>query len=192
MDSNTISYFDAQGIAIAAYGTSSLSVLIQNNYVHDINKAGLYLIGHKSSNNNITIIGNNLDGNNAGMQINPVDDAAMKFLVQGNTISNNRGTGILALPDMNGNAKYEILSNTLYGNNTDMTYSGSAVTIIPDGASNVCLRMLNNQSTMETILPDYFLQNAGTGIFNVEPLIGNTGTISESGTTHVPSGFCGP
>jgi hypothetical protein len=189
--SNTISFFDAQGIATAAYGTSSLTVMIQNNNVHDVNKAGLYLIGSKSSNNNIYIIDNAIDSNNAGMQINPVDDAIMKFLVKGNTISNNRGAGILALPDMNGKGKYEILSNTLYGNNTNMTYDGSAVTINADGASNVCLRMLNNQSSMEATLPDYFLQNSGTGVFNVEPLTGNTGTVSESGTTAVPSGFCG-
>jgi hypothetical protein len=64
--------------------------------------------------------------------------------------------------------------------------------MIPQDAANICLQMRNNQSTSEATLPDYDLTNMGSGQLNVEPLVGNTGIINQSGTTAVPVGFCGP
>lgn len=190
--SNNISDFQAQGIATAAYGTSSLTAEIRNNNISAVERAGIYAKGFNFSNTNLNIDSNDIGNNSVSMEITPEDNARMTALVQKNILHDNEGAGIIGLPDLHGNAKYQILTNTFYGNNFLDLYSGSAVTIITDGSSSACLRMQDNQSTLEANTPDYFLQNISTGKLRVEPLTGNTGVIEEDGTTSVSSGYCNP
>lgn len=191
--SNDVSrYGDAQGIATAAYGTSSLTAFIQNNNIHEIGKAGVYSQSFISAHSKLVITDNTIIGNNGGMEIDAFNDSTIDVLVQRNTIAENNGAGIFANPGQTSHAKYAILDNIFTDNNSMGLNTGSALTIIAEDSTSVCLRMNNNQSTQEATQPDYDLQNMGTGPFSVEPLIGNTGTINQSGTTPVPAGFCGP
>ncbi len=190
--SNRVSrYGDAQGIATAAYGTSSLTASIEENQIFEIGKAGLFLKGFVSSNSNLVILNNTINNNNGGVEADSSDDSSINVVMQGNTVTNNNGAGFFAQPNTNSHAKYEILANTFMGNNLMDLNTGSAVTIVPEDSASVCLRMQNNQSTMEATEPDYALNNMGSGQFSVEPLTGNTGTIDQSGTTPVSEGFCG-
>ena len=191
--SNDISrYGDAQGVATAAFGTSSLTALIQGNNIHEIGKAGIFSRGFVSSNMNLVIFNNIINENNGGLEVDVSDDATINVLVQGNTITNNNGAGFFGTASISGHAKYEILANTFANNNLTDLNSGSAVTILSEGSGSVCLRMQNNQSTQEATQPDYDLENIGSGQFAVEPLLGNTGTLNQSATTPVPQGYCGP
>ncbi len=191
--SNDISrYGDAQGVATAAYGNSSLTALIQNNYIHEIGKAGIFSRGFVTSKTNLMIYGNTIAENFGGIEADCSDDAAIHVVMQGNKLTNNFGAGLFGNPIMNGHANYEILGNTFTGNNQGDLNTGSAVTILAEDASTVCLRMQYNQSTLEATQPDYDLENMGSSQFSVEPLTGNTGTLNQSGTTSVPQGYCGP
>ena len=185
-------YGDAQGVATAAYGTSSLTALIQGNNLHEMGKAGIFSRGFVSSNMNLVIVNNTINENGGGLEVDVSDDATVNVLVQGNTITNNNGAGFFGNPNLNGHAKYEILANTFTNNNLMALNTGSAVTILSEDSASVCLRMQNNQSTLEATQPDYDLDNSGSGQFSVEPLVGNTGTVNQSATTSVPQGFCGP
>lgn len=191
--SNDVSrYGDAQGVATAAYGTSSLTALIKDNHIHEIGKAGIFSRGFVSSKTNLVIVGNTIDENSVGVEADISDDATIHVALQRNTITDNFGAGFFGNPILNGHAKYEILGNTFRGNNQMNSNSGSAVTLIAEDSATVCLRMQHNQSTQEATLPDYDLENMGSGQFSVEPLVGNTGTLNQSGTTSVPQGFCSP
>lgn len=188
---NDVSHYgDAQGIATAAYGSSSLQASIKKNSIHEIGKAGLYLRGFNSSTTNLVITDNTIIDNNEGMEIDFRDDSAITIQLQGNSITYNNGAGFFAHPSVNSNAKFQILSNTFTNNNSLDLNSGSAVTIVPQNAANVCLRMESNQSSDEATQPDYYFNTTSSGQFNVEPLTGNIGTIEQTGTTSVPSGFC--
>ena len=190
--SNDISrYGDAQGVATAAYGTSSLTALIQGNNIHEIGKAGIFSRGFVSSNMNLVIVDNIINENNGGVEADAADDATINVVLQRNTITNNNGAGFFGHLNLDGHAKYEISDNTFSNNNLMDLNSGSAVTILAEDSATVCLRMQDNQSTLEATQPDYDLENMGTGQFSIEPLIGNTGTVNQSGTTAVPAGFCG-
>lgn len=191
--SNDVSrYGDAQGIAAAAYGTSSLTAFIENNNIHEIGKAGVFFQAFNFSNSKLVVTGNIIDGNNGGMEVDAFEESTADILIQGNVITNNNGAGVFANPKGNSHPKYAILDNLFSGNNQMSLNTGSAVTIVAEDATSVCLRMNNNQSSMEATEPDYDLQNTGSGQFSVEPLVGNTGTINQSGTTPVPPGFCAP
>jgi hypothetical protein len=189
--SNDVSFFDAQGISTNSRGSSFLTALIENNVVHDNGKAGLYMISLDSSNTDLIVLNNVINDNNGGMETEPVDDATLHIILQRNAIYNNNTTGIFAKATENGIGKYEILSNTFYNNNFTSGSSGSAVTMISQDAARLCLRMQENQASMEDP-PDYYLKNTSLNEFNVEPLVGNTGTVMEIDTTPVPAGFCGP
>ncbi len=190
--SNIISGFDAQGIAIISEKTSSISANIRDNSMFVINSAGLFVEVQESSHAELVVQGNTVFNSGVGMEIDPQGNGILQARIEGNTMFRLRGCGILALPIDSGSGTYDILSNIFYENNLLSMNSGSAVTMISNNLSNVCLRMLNNLSTMEHTTPDYFLQNNGGGVFNVEPLVGNTGTVNQTGTTAVPAGFCGP
>lgn len=185
-------YGDAQGVATTARGASSLTAWIANNEIFEIGKAGVFSQGFQSSNSQLTIIGNNIHNNNGGMEIDAFDQATVNVVMQGNLITQNNGAALFAHSVMNSLTKYEILANTFMHNNLMSLNSGSALTMITEGAATLCLRMQNNQSSMEATQPDYFLENLGSGPFSVEPLVGNTGTLVQSGTTPVPTGFCNP
>lgn len=189
--SNDVSRFNAQGISTASFANSSLTATIMNNNVYLINKAGLYLNSFENSVSNLTILTNTLNENNGGMEIDVHDNATASVLVQRNTMNSNKGAGIFGHTTLSGSGKYEILSNTFSNNNISDLNTGSAVTMFSEDASNICLRMLYNQSTDEATQPDYSLTNSGTGQLRVEPLVGNIGTVDETNTTAVPSGSCG-
>lgn len=138
------------------------------------------------------IFDNIINGNNGGLEIDALEESTVTIVMQENVVTNNNGAGLFANLTMNSNSKFEILDNTFMGNNLTDLNSGSAVTMIPENSANVCLRLQFNQSTLEATQPDYYLHNMGSGPFNVEPLIGNTGTFDQSGTTSVPADFCGP
>jgi len=188
--SNNVSFFEAQGIATDSNGSSSLTARVENNTLHALGKAGLYMFSFDSSNSNLTIINNVIHDNNGGMEIEPVDDSTLHALIQGNMFYNNNDAGILTRATGHGTGVYEILSNTFYNNNFLIGNSGSALTMISENFATLCLRMLNNQASMENA-PDYFLERKPLSEFRVEPLVGNIGTIVEILTTPVPAGFCG-
>lgn len=191
--SNDVSrYGDAQGIATASYGSSSLTAFIGNNQIHEIGKAGLFLRVFNSSNSKITILDNTINDNNLGAEIDSFDDSTVSVVMQGNIVTNNNGAALFAQPAINSRAKYEIFTNTFTGNNLMDLNTGSGVTMLLTDSANACLRLQNNQSSMEATQPDYDLENMGSGQFFVEPLVGNTGTFTQSGLTPVPTGFCGP
>lgn len=191
MISNDISRFgDAQGIAIATSSTSSLTAYIKNNFLHEMGKAGIFSQVIGSSNAQLYIYNNNIFDNNGGIEAEPLDNAILNVILQKNTITGNNGSGFFANPEGQSSAKYEIISNVFTNNNLNNLNSGSAVTVITQDSSSACLRMLDNQSVMEATQPDYFLENTGSGQFDVEPLIGNTGSINQPGTTMVPPDFC--
>ncbi|MBS0653088.1 MAG: inverse autotransporter beta domain-containing protein [Verrucomicrobia bacterium] len=193
--SNDISrYGDAQGVATSANGTSSLTAFIEKNYIHEIGKAGLFLQGFGSSNTKLVVLDNTIDGNNGGMEVDALENSNLHLVMQRNIVTNNNGAGLFGEPILTniGHASYGIFGNTFMNNNLMNLNSGSAVTIIPDASSNVCLSMQNNQSTQEATLPDYYFHNMGTGQFSVEPFVNNTGSLDLSGITYVPAGTCGP
>ncbi|MBX3719983.1 MAG: inverse autotransporter beta domain-containing protein [Parachlamydiales bacterium] len=191
--SNDVSrYGDAQGIATAAKGSSTMIATIEKNYVHEIGKAGLFLQGFGFSNTNVVVLDNSIDGNNGGMEVDAFEDSTVSLVMQRNTITNNNGAGLFGSPKSNGLAIYDVVGNTFMNNNIMNLNSGSALTIIPEDASNVCLRLEYNQSTLEATTPDYYLHNTGTGLFNSEPIVYNTGEIDQAGITYVPAGSCGP
>lgn len=190
--SNAISGFDAQGIAIFSEQTSSIQATIRDNSMFVINQAGVFVQVQESSHADLIVQGNTVFNSAVGVEIDPQGNGTLQARIEGNTLFRLRGCGFLALPIDSGSGAYDIRSNIFYENNLLSMNSGSAVTMISNNLSNVCLRMLNNLSTMEHTTPDYFLQNNGGGVFNVEPLVGNTGVVSQTGTTAVPAGFCSP
>ncbi len=189
---NDVSVCDAQGVALGSSGSSSLTATVENNQLHSMGKAGVYALSFNSSKSNLTILNNTIHDNNGGMEIDPVDDSTLNLVLQGNTIYNNNDAGLFTHATQNGIGKYAILSNTFYNNNTLSGNTGSAITMIADDSSNLCLRLLNNQASMEDP-PDYFLEKmVGPSVFDLEPEVGNTGTSMKILITPVPAGFCGP
>jgi len=185
-------YGDAQGIATAAKGSSTLIATIEKNYVHEIGKAGLFLQGFGFSNTNVVVLDNIIDGNNGGMEVDAFEDSTVSLVMQRNTITNNNGAGLFGNPKSNGHAIYDVVGNIFMNNNIMNLNSGSALTIIPEDLAHVCLRLEYNQSTLEATTPDYYLHKGLFSVFNSEPIVYNTGEIDQAGITYVPAGSCGP
>ncbi len=100
------------------------------------------------------------------------------------TVENNQvfGTATNGLfLDSNGGGSFStIVTNNILSN------SGPALFTTTGAGTTLCLRLLNNQS------PTGYQVTNTAGTINLEPPVGNTGTITTSGVTFVPENTCCP
>jgi len=195
---NTVLSSELTAIELNARGASDLNFTISNNtqissdFSNGVQvNAGLFAVGGNSTatvvgsitNNTITNVG---DGaNDRGIDILSQESSAVVVNVDGNNISDITNGGIALRVRDTSSLDAVVNNNTL--TNTD-TFGGGVVGLFAETreTSNGCFSLTNNSNALTYQLN----QSAGT-LFNLEPLVGNTGTVNTTGTiTAVTSGTC--
>ena len=185
-------------VELVARGASSLTfsfsgnLQVSSDFGTGINvNAGLFSGGVTSTatvtgsilNNLITNVGD--AANDRGIEILTQESTAVVVNIDGNTVSNVANGGI-ALRVRDGSDLDAVVNNNVL-TNTD-TFGGSVLGLFAETRenSNGCFVITNNDNALTYQLS----QSPGT-VFRLEPMTGNTGTVSTIGTiTNVPPGTC--
>lgn len=194
---NTELSSEATAIELIARGSSDLNfsiadnALISSDFGSGIHvNAGLFATGGTSNatvtggivNNTLSNIG---DGaNDRGIDILSQENTAVVVNIDGNNINNVTNGGIVLRVRDASSLDAVVNNNAL--TNTD-TFGGGVIGLSAETreTSNGCFAITNNNNALSYLLT----QSSGT--FNLEPLMGNTGTVTPTGTiTNVASGTC--
>jgi len=195
---NVVLSSQATAVELNARGTSDLNFTASNNaqissdFGNGIQvNAGLFAVGGNSTatlsgsilNNTINTVG---DGaNDRGIDILTQESTAAVVDIDGNNISDVTNGGIALRVRDTSSLDAVVNNNTL--TNTD-TFGGGVLGLFAETreTSSGCFAITNNNNALTYQLN----QSVGT-VFNLEPLVGNTGTINTSGTiTAVAGGTC--
>ena len=192
-----------EGIEVFSFDTSSIASIIMGNTVQgtDTTFTGIDIDAFDAS-TQTTLVDSNAVSNIAGpggigifvissrrTLTPPVTFTFIKSMVTNNTVTGSNAFGIAVATGNGGQQCTHIEGNTAIGNGGP----GIAVeTSNTPGGDELCLRLLNNNSDNGFLLTN-FTGVSFTNIFDLEPPVGNVGTITETGViTPVPAGTCCP
>lgn len=163
------------------FGTGcQVNFMIANNTITNRTNNSIFIgpTGGALHSSNITIVNNTISGVTASNGMFWQLGGPGCLTVKNNHFSNIAGSGILIAPIAGTNLFADIENNTISANSSALNLSASA-------SSTSCLRLLNNTSTQ-----NYVISASGAAHINLEPPVGNTGTVSTSGTTAVAADSC--
>lgn len=162
---NDVSQSPFSAIDVDAFDLSNSTTLIKENSVHDNTGNGIIAFSGVA-----TII---------------TSSAILHSTIQNNIVTNSGLEGIAVATGNHGQQIAHVLGNKVVN-------SGGSAGIIVETSStaslgdSICLRLKNNDSDT-----GFFLQNFTGDTFKLEPLAGNVGAVTTTGTiTGVPAGNC--
>lgn len=158
---------------------STSTFIIYNNAITNSGSRNAIFIGSGAQSTTINLSNNTIDNISTNAISGSFSSSSGPYCF---TIAENQMT------DVTGAGVSLTSSGTLFTNIENNTFSTTSfgTNITASGASATsCIRLNNNTSTN-----GYNFTASGGGTLNLEPPVGNTGTITTSGTTSVSAGTC--
>ena len=169
---NRITNTTAQGVQITTANNSTVSLVISNNVLLSTTGAGIRLFTFNNSQLR------------AILDSNQIRQTQLQFGVD------QQGINVEAAGGLTSNLFALITNNQV--NNPNFFAFPNRIEIRGQrfSATNLCIRAVNNQTALSGFLWNNF--NAGPGLFQLEPRVGNVGTENTNGViTPVAAGTCG-